>query len=238
MHIELVVFDMAGTTVQDDDAVSRCLRDALQEQGVIAEPSAVDAVMGWAKPDAIRALLQRMRADASAHAVELVHERFHARMLDHYARSADVREVTGTTDAFRALFEAGVHVALDTGFDREIADVVLDRMGWLDAGLVQAVVTSDQVARGRPFPDMIREAMRRCGVRGSWAVAKVGDTPSDLQEGMAAGCSLIIGVTEGTHTAAQLRAHPHTHLLASVAEVPAVLAQLEGNSRGAHRVSA
>ena len=54
-------------------------------------------------------------------------------------------------------------------------------------------------------------------------VAKVGDTPSDLQEGTAAGCGLVIGVANGTHTREQLAAHPHTHLIASLQELPALV---------------
>jgi phosphonatase-like hydrolase len=231
MHIELVVFDMAGTTVQDDDAVNRCLRDALREQGVDVDRGAVDAVMGWTKPVAIRSLLRARRSDASPALVDLVHDRFRACMVDHYATAAEVREVRGTSEAFRALRRDGVKIALDTGFDRVIADVVLRRMGWLNAGLVDAVVTADEVARGRPFPDMVHEAMRRCGVRGSWSVAKVGDTPSDLLEGTAAGCSIIVGVTEGTHGADQLVAHPHTHLIGTVAELPAIIERLNASWR-------
>ena len=55
------------------------------------------------------------------------------------------------------------------------------------------------------------------------AVAKIGDTPSDLGEGNAAGCGLVIGVTNGTHTREQMAAHPHTHLIASLAELPALV---------------
>jgi len=38
-----------------------------------------------------------------------------------------------------------------------------------------------------------------------------------------AGCGLIIGVTSGACTRAQLEEYPHTHILNSVAEVPGLL---------------
>lgn len=65
--------------------------------------------------------------------------------------------------------------------------------------------------------------MRRTGVSSARSVAKVGDTPSDLQEGTAAGCGLVIGVTIGTHTRAQLAPHSHTRLIDSLDELPALL---------------
>ena len=48
-------------------------------------------------------------------------------------------------------------------------------------------------------------------------------TPADLLEGANAGCGMIVGVTEGTHTREQLQLFPHTHLIGSVAELPALL---------------
>jgi phosphoglycolate phosphatase-like HAD superfamily hydrolase len=70
---------------------------------------------------------------------------------------------------------------------------------------------------------MIQKAMRELGIADSRRVAKVGDTPSDLEEGMSAGCGMVVGVTRGSHTEAQLKPHPHTHLIGTVAEVPGLL---------------
>jgi phosphoglycolate phosphatase-like HAD superfamily hydrolase len=68
--------------------------------------------------------------------------------------------------------------------------------------------------------------MARLGITEALRVAKVGDTKVDLEEGANAGCGLIIGVTSGSFTAEQLQTSPHSHLLASVAEVPAILLPL------------
>jgi phosphoglycolate phosphatase-like HAD superfamily hydrolase len=65
--------------------------------------------------------------------------------------------------------------------------------------------------------------MRDLGVSDPKRVAKVGDTPSDLEEGTNAGCGVVVGVTRGSHTAAQLEPFGHTHLIESVTEMPALL---------------
>ena len=139
-----------------------------------------------------------------------------------------MREVPGTEQTFRALKQAGIKVALNTGFDREVTQTILDRLGWSSSPLIDATVSSDEVPRGRPHPDMIQELMRRFGIDDPAKVAKVGDTPADLQEGKNAGCGLIVGVTEGTHTRAQLEPHPHTLLIDSVRDLPVIL-HLVGN---------
>jgi phosphoglycolate phosphatase-like HAD superfamily hydrolase len=65
--------------------------------------------------------------------------------------------------------------------------------------------------------------MQRFGVTSPSRVAKVGDTPADLEEGRNAGCGLIVGVTSGTHTREQLERCPHTHLIEDVRELPGLL---------------
>lgn len=219
--IQLVVFDLAGTTVYDPDGVGRCFKAALDAAGVPWSADQVNAIMGTPKPLAIATLLELAGRDRSeAHAI---HEDFRSRMIAYYRHDPEVVEVSGTTDCFRALKAMGVKVGLDTGFDRPIVDALLERMGW-SSDLIDTSVTSDEVARGRPHPDLALEAMKRTGVDSAKNVAKVGDTPSDLGEGTSAGCALVIGVTEGTHSREQLEPHPHTHLVGSVRDVPALIA--------------
>ncbi len=223
--IQLVVFDMAGTTVRDDDAVNLCLRQALNEAGVSVSRDQVNRVMGIPKPLAIETLLREQTPGAvpSAGQIEALHDDFLVRMIRFYQTDPNVAEMSGATATFRALKQAGIKVALDTGFSRPIVTVILDRLGWSSSELLDTTVTSDEVPRGRPHPDLLFEAMRRTGVTDAQRVAKVGDTPSDLQEGHAAGCALVIGVTNGTHTRAQLEVHPHTHLIPDLAALPALV---------------
>jgi len=224
MDIDLVVFDIAGTTVNDDDSVSRCLRAALEAAGVRRTAAAVNRVMGLAKPAAIAILVEEAGlAEVPARALCAIHRDFVARSIAFYERDPSVREVAGTASVFERLQRNGIRVALDTGFDRSITRVILDRLGWSASSLIDAVICSDEVPRGRPHPDMIHELMSRLGVADPRRVAKVGDTPADLHEGQSAGCGLIVGVTLGTHSRQELEPHPHTHLIETVAELPGVL---------------
>lgn len=228
MQIELVVFDMAGTTVKDDDAVNACFRAAFAEAGFSIAESEINSVMGLAKPHAIKLILERDPGrDATPSAVARIHGSFLDRMISHYERCEGIAEVKGASQAFLRLRVLGIKVALDTGFSRPIARAILERLGWQRSGLIDAVVTSDEVARGRPYPDMIERAMKLTGVRDAARVAKVGDTPADLAEGTAAGCGLVVGVTSGTHSEESLRVHPHTHLIASVAGIPNLVRRAE-----------
>ena len=189
MACKLVVFDMAGTTVQDGEGVvNRALRTALAGYGVNVTFDDVNEVMGLPKPDAIRRLI-RGQGDIS---VAKVYVDFENAMVDHYRTSPEVAAIFGAEEVFAALRSAGIKVALDTGFARSIVDAIVERLGW--AELLDATVASDEVAHGRPQKDLVLEAMARTGITDVQTVAKVGDTPSDVQEGHAAGCGWVIAV--------------------------------------------
>jgi phosphonatase-like hydrolase len=224
MATELVVFDMAGTTVHDGDAVASCFRAALYDAGLIVTREAVNQVMGLPKPEAIGRLVDAAPAGSSmVGTVAEVHADFVQRMMRYYRTDLALREISGTSHVFDLLHRAGIKTALDSGFSRDIARIILERLGWERAGLVDATVMSDEVARGRPYPDMIQYLMKKLGVSDVAHVAKVGDTPADLEEGTNAGCGRVVGVTQGTHSRAELERYPHTDLIETVAGLPALL---------------
>jgi len=225
MRIQLVVFDMAGTTVRDDDAVNSCLREALAEVAEVSRED-VNRVMGLPKREAIRQLLATAHPGGSAPGpdlVEALHDGFQSRMLRYYSTSPLVEPMPYTLETFSRLKAGGLRLALDTGFGRPIVDAILTRLGWAGRGIVDATVASDEVARGRPHADLIQRAMALTGTSDPRTVAKVGDTPADLLEGIAAGCGLVVGVMNGTHTHEELVVHPHTHLIRDLRELPAIL---------------
>jgi phosphonatase-like hydrolase len=223
MNIELVIFDIAGTTVNDDDGVNRSVRAALEHVGIAATRDAVNSVMGIPKPIALARLIEASPRPEQRANLDAIHADFVQRMIRFYQTDPSVYEIAGASDTFRRLHAAGIRVALDTGFSRDIVDVLLGRLDWQHCDLIDTTVTSDDVARGRPHPDMALKAMRDLGISEPTRVAKVGDTPADLEEGTSAGCGLVIGVTAGSHTAEQLKRFVHTHLVGTVAEVPGIL---------------
>jgi 2-aminoethylphosphonate-pyruvate transaminase len=221
LDYDLVVFDLAGTTVVDTgDIVAVCLCRAIEATArvKVSHATAV-SLMGIPKPTAVRRLLQEQGLEASEVLVADAHAAFIARMLEYYRHDPSVAEIPGTSRMFAQLHEAGVKVGVDTGFSRDITDAIIDRLGWARRGLVDASAASDEVAAGRPAPFMIYRLMEQLRVSDVRRVVKVGDTPSDLNQGANARCGRIVGVTAGSHTRAQLRPHPHTDLIHDINEL-------------------
>lgn len=228
MAIELVIFDLAGTTVKDNKDVHRVLQHALQQHGVDISIEDANGVMGIPKPVAIDQLLRKRYTGTKAiteNWIDEIHRVFVQQMIDFYKHDSSVGEKEGASETFRKLKDMKLKVAVDTGFDRQITTPLLERLGWKQANLIDASVTSDEVQRGRPYPDMIFRAMELTGIHDARAVAKIGDTASDLQEGNAAGCSLVIGITTGAFTRDELLTEKHTHLINHLSELPEIIAQ-------------
>jgi len=233
MKIELVVYDLAGTTIEDRDTVGRSFREALEAVGVVPDPADVTAVMGLPKPEAFRRLVEKANRPELLERLTALHDDFVARMVRHYRESPEARPIPGAVEAFQKTHEIGAKVAVNSGFSRVIIDVILDRFGWVAEGLVDASLASDEVERGRPDPEMIHRLMMMFEIADPKRIAKVGDTPADLEEGTNAGCGLVVGVTEGTHSRAQLERIPHTHLIPNIRAFPELLETVASGSFGA-----
>lgn len=223
--IQLVVFDLAGTTIDDNGGVVlRCLVEAVRVHELPGEADELNGLMGMNKREVFGRLAAR-RYPADTSVAEKVAEEalgtFIAGITSAYEQS--LVPVQGAEETFAFLRARGIKVAIDTGFDATVGGFIMQRLDW-PGRLIDQVVFSTDVLRGRPAPYMIFRAMELLDVQDVRQVMKIGDTPSDLEEGMNAGCGEVIGVLSGANTAATLGAYRHTRLLPSVANLPALFA--------------
>lgn len=214
--IDLFLFDLAGTVVRDTGFVLRAFQSAAATVGIDEPDEWYRRRMGVFKKEVFEELLTMHGMDASRSS-ELVAA--FDRAIDEDIRASGIERLGGVDESIAALQDAGVTVGFTTGFGRETARLVIEAAG-LPSDLY---IGSDEVARGRPHPDLIQEGMRRAGVSDPARVAVAGDTPSDVQAGMAAGCGFVIGVGHGSHTLDEIASAPHTHLLSDLTTLPVVL---------------
>jgi phosphonatase-like hydrolase len=226
--IDLVVFDMAGTTVHDDGLVLECFVGAAEAIGLAVTRDELNDRMGLSKLHVFDELAKRQLGPGrEKEAAELRDRGYDAfrRVLEGAYEHGGVRPVRGAEAVFEWLKARGIKRALNTGFYRRVTDIIVDKLGWKN--VVDAVVSGDDVREGRPAPYMIHEAMQRCGAQSVDRTIAVGDTPSDMQAGKNAGVRAIVGVTSGAHKGATLRRYPATHIVDSVADLPDILERLE-----------
>ncbi|HVG34017.1 MAG TPA: phosphonatase-like hydrolase [Pyrinomonadaceae bacterium] len=215
-EVKLVVFDLAGTTVRDRGQVTDAFTAALASHDIAVTPEQLSEVRGSSKREAVLRFIpegpQRERR------AELVYDSFRQHLMHSYG-SDGVEPVDGAEEIFRWLRTRGVRVALNTGFDRDITELLLTALNWKAGVLVDAVVCGDEVREGRPAPYLIFRAMELTGTTAVQHVANVGDTVLDLEAGNNAGVRWNVGVLSGAHDRQILERAPHTHILSSITEL-------------------
>ena len=215
--IKLVVFDIAGTIVQDRGEVVHAFSSALRAHGIAFTDAELEEWKGASKREVVRHFVTRQSESANSDDVEQVYGEFRRGLERHY-REYGVTPIAGAAETFAWLRERGIFIATTSGFYREVARMILETAGWRDT--FTANISSSDVAMGRPAPFMIFRAMEATGVCDVREVINVGDTPLDLQAGANAGVRDVIGVLSGLHRKERLQREPHTALLPSVGELP------------------
>ncbi|MFH8440846.1 HAD family hydrolase [Streptomyces sp. NPDC018026] len=221
--IRLVVLDMAGTTVADGGLVERAFDTAARALGV--EPGTPDhaeklayvrATMGESKISVFRHLFGD---EDRARRANTAFEQAYGELVD----GGLIAPVPGAREAVEELAADGRTVVLSTGFARVTQDAILAALGWQDL-VPLTLCPADAGGRGRPYPDMVLTAFLSTGAADDVRqVAVVGDTSYDVLSGVRAGAGLVAGVRTGAHGDDAFREAGASHVLDSVAALPALL---------------
>jgi len=218
LRYELVVLDLAGTTVVDDGIVEEAFArawDRVQDsdEGRAAAVEHVRATMGQSKIDVFR----HFADEHTAHEINAAFEQSYRDLIDEGRCEA----IPGAEEAIRALRGRGLKIAFTTGFAKTTADAILTALNWTD--LADVVLTPAEAGRGRPFPDLALVSLLRTQTSSVAAMVVVGDTESDAGTGKSAGAGLVVGVLTGSRSREALLAAGADLVLASIADLPAEL---------------
>jgi phosphonatase-like hydrolase len=219
--ITLAVLDMAGTTVADDGLVLRAFAAAAEAGGLPAEGPEADAArqyvldtMGQSKIVVFRAIFgDEDRAQAANAAFETTYDSLIDQGL--------AEPIPGAEKAITTLREAGIKVALTTGFSRSTQDKLLVALGWKT--LADLTLSPAEAGRGRPYPDLILSALLKLSIDDVHQIAVLGDTSNDVLSGIRSGASIVAGTLTGAHDEQQLRDAGATHIVPSVTEFAELL---------------
>jgi len=223
MTIRLVSLDMAGTTIAEAGTVYAVLRSTVERAtGKKIDDQLLSKWGGTSKHAAIGGLLAELGEGADPARQDALFDEFRTTLTATYQAEKPTL-IPGVREAVAELRAAGVKVALQTGYSRDVAELLLSIVGWGVGTDVDALTTSDEVAASRPAPFLVYRGMEATGVTSAAEVLVAGDTANDLGAGVAAGARYVVGVLTGAYSAVQLGRYRHTHLLESVAAIPALL---------------
>ena len=222
---QLVVFDIAGTTVTDNDSVNDAFSGAFEKAGYPVVPAEINFIMGYRKIEAIKILFEKFYPDQLTNEALIlqIHDQFTEDMRAYYLQTKDLYPLPFAEEIFELLHANNIKIGLDTGFTKIITDTIMERLGWVKNGLVDFVISSDEVPQGRPYPFMIQSIMDQLNISDVKQVVKVGDTEVDIAEGRNAGCGLVVSVTTGSYSRETLEKFSPDHIIDSLEALPAIL---------------
>jgi phosphonatase-like hydrolase len=213
--LKLIVFDMAGTTVDDviggTPLVLKSYDDAFRKHGIIIPMSVLNDQRGRDKKTVIKEF-GGLKADK-------IYAFFVEALLKNVAK---VSEIEGTSEVFSHLHEEGIYVAVGSGFPFAVTKAIIRHLGWEKNSLIDFWTCSEIVGKSRPNPAMINTMMKHLNVRDPSSVMKVDDTFKGVEEGVRAGV-VTIGVLTGTHSREKLQAANPIDILESVKDLPVYL---------------
>lgn len=180
--MEAVVFDLDGVIVESERIWDEARRELVARTGGTWKEEATRAMMGMSSPEWTRYLHDELGVPLP---VEEIGPAVVAEMERRYRERLPL--IPGAVEAVRAL-AAEWPLGLASSSNRPIIDLVLAEAGIADAFAV--TVSSEEVARGKPAPDVYLEAARRLGVDPAACVA-IEDSTNGIRAAVAAGMTVI-----------------------------------------------
>ena len=204
--IDCIIMDWAGTAVDYGCfAPVEAFVESFKAIGTPVTVAETRAHMGLTKIEEVRALFGIGHVKSDFHAkygrdydendVQECYKKFQEelfRTLEYYSKP-----IPGVADVISRLRKQGVKVGSTTGYTRGMMDVVVPAAA-AHGYIIDNCETSDNLPGGRPKPYMIYQNMCRLDISSTRSVVKVGDTVSDIKEGVNAG-AWSVGVILGSN---------------------------------------
>lgn len=224
MKTRMIVFDMAGTSVDEGNVVYKTLHKAIEKK---CPEINFEQVLLWGagkeKLQAIRDILLNCHPHIVPETeIDAIFKTFLLE-LDLAYENLLVIPIKNTERLFKELKELGIKVALNTGYNRQTATSLLKKLNWNEGVEFDLLVTASDVSKNRPAPDMILLAMKTLEILEGHNVIKVGDSIIDIEEGKNANCKFSIGITTGAHTKEQLATANPNYIIDNIYDVKNII---------------
>jgi HAD superfamily hydrolase (TIGR01509 family) len=182
MSVGAVVFDLDGVIVDSEQVWDEVREAYVHETGGTYSADSARDMMGMSSPEWSRYMAETLQVPGTP---EEINTAIVERMLARYGEAPPL--LPGAVEAVRRI-GTWVPLAIASSSNRELIDVVLHVSGL--AGDFAATVSSEEVPRGKPFPDVYLEAARRLGADAS-RFGAVEDSNNGIRSAKAAGKRLV-----------------------------------------------
>ena len=199
---KMIIFDMAGTTIQEKGIVYNSLFNTIKLIKPDLLRSDISRFAGYNKNEVIKYYVDQQRMNSPDVVLRNLKSEFNYYLKKEYMNNESVKLMDKSLPSFfNLLREYDIKICLNTGYNKDIQNLLIDKLNLLDC--IDDYISSEEVERGRPYPYMINKLMSRNNVNYPEEVIKIGDSVADIKEGKNAGCKTV-GVLSGANSKAQL----------------------------------
>jgi phosphonatase-like hydrolase len=221
--IRMVVFDMAGTTVNENNVVYKTLRKSINRKGFdISLDQVLEEGAGKEKSQAIKSILKKYADIENDELTVEIYRDFIFELGAAY-KNLDILPQANALELFKILRQKKILIILNTGYDFGTAQNLVDKLRWRRGMEFDDLITAGDVKKNRPYPDMILLAMEKYSIQNAKEVLKVGDSTVDIEEGKNAGCLLNIGITTGAQNYQQLETADPDYIIDNLLELVQII---------------
>ena len=196
LPVRLAVFDMAGTIINEGGIIYKAINETLDNMGYHSREKERNSWPGRDKKEVMYTHIQKFH-DSNTNIGGIVNtaEKNLLTILEReYFTNENIKLMDNTLELFDYMRRNNVKVALNTGYPSSLQKII-NHFDLKDN--IDAYISSEEVFRGRPYPYMIMELMKKTYIYDPKRVIKIGDTKNDIMEGINANCGLSIGVLSG-----------------------------------------
>jgi HAD superfamily hydrolase (TIGR01509 family) len=180
--VSAVVFDLDGVIVDSEQVWAAVREQLVADWGGVDRPEAQRAMMGMSSPEWTRYMHEQLGLSQPP---EEIGAEVLRRMLERYRDELPL--IDGAVEVVRTL-AARLPLAVASSSNRPLIDAVLETAGI--ASCFAVTLSSEEVRRGKPAPDVYLEAARRLGIEPERCAA-VEDSASGIRAAHAAGMTVV-----------------------------------------------
>jgi HAD superfamily hydrolase (TIGR01509 family) len=180
--VDAVVFDLDGVLVDSEHVWDEVREELAHERGGSWHERAQADMMGMSSPEWSRYMHDVIGLSEPP---EAINEEVVRRLLARYAEELPL--IDGAVEAVQRVARS-CRLAVASSSNRQVIDAVLERSGL--APYFEATVSSEEVARGKPAPDVFLEAAGRLGVAPERCAA-IEDSGNGIRAAHAAGMRVV-----------------------------------------------
>ena len=218
-NVKLLVFDMAGTTVNEQGIVYQTLYDTIKNFGLKISQEEISNWHGRNKYEVLNHYLTndpKVCSEIRNSLKDQLHSNFDNNLKERYCNSSNIELIhPQLPELFQKIQQKNIKIALNTGYSQEIQESIIRKLNMNE--FIDDYISSEQVKFGRPYPYMIHNLMERNEIECVQSVMKFGDTRNDILEGRNAICSSSVGVLSGSDNKEKLK--KANHILDSVMDI-------------------